>query len=556
MSSITNPIASADFVIIGSGSSGATMAYRLSEDAHHSVLVLEHGGGDSSVLIQMPSALSYPMNMPKYDWGYKTEPEPFLGGRQLATPRGKVVGGSSSINGMVFVRGNPMDYEGWKDAGADGWGYADVLPYFKRMEQTKNGDESYRGRSGQLHVQYGRLKNPLYRAFIDAAREAGYQTTEDYNGYQQEGFGAMEMTVKGGKRWSAATAYLKPALKRKNCRLMNCFVRRIVFDGTKAVGVEVMRNGKIEIIKADREVVLAAGSINSPKILLQSGVGPANELQPLGIAVVANRQGVGKNLQDHLEIYLQAKCKKPITINRKIGLLSKGFIGAEWLFFKTGLGATNHFESCGFIRSDKGVPYPDIQFHFLPAAIRYDGKAAFKGDGFQVHVGPMLSPSRGEITLRGNDPSLPPKILFNYMSHDRDWQVFRKAVRLTREIFVQPALKDYFDGEVSPGTDYQSDDELNGWLKEHVESAYHPSCSCKMGRADDKMAVVDSDCRVIGTTNLRLADSSIFPRITNGNLNGPSIMTGEKAASHILNKKLPPVNTPFYQHPDWKTKQR
>ncbi|MDI9314009.1 MAG: choline dehydrogenase [Hydrotalea sp.] len=554
--SISAAVTSADFVIIGSGSSGSAMAHRLSEDGHYSVLVLEYGGGDKSVLIQMPSALSYPMNMPKYDWGYKTEAEPFLGGRQLVTPRGKVIGGSSSINGMVFVRGNPMDYEGWKEAGADGWGYADVLPYFKRMEETKDGDDAYRGRHGPLHVQYGRLKNPLYRAFIAAAAEAGYQTTDDYNGYQQEGFGAMEMTVKGGKRWSSATAYLKPALKRKNCRLLKCFVRRIIFDGTKAIGVEVMSRGKIEIIKADREVILAAGSINSPKILLQSGVGPAKELRPLGINVVVDRPGVGKNLQDHLEIYLQAQCKKPITINRKIGLLSKGIIGAEWLFLKSGLGTTNHFESCGFIRSDKGVPYPDIQYHFLPAAIRYDGKAAFPGDGFQVHVGPMLSPSRGEITLRSGDPSAPPKILFNYMSQDYDWQVFRKAIKLTREIFVQPALKDYFDGEVSPGSNYQTDDELNGWLKEHVESAYHPSCSCKMGRATDKMAVVDSDCRVIGTSNLRLADSSIFPRITNGNLNGPSIMTGEKAASHILNKKLPPLNTPFYQHPNWQTAQR
>ena len=554
--SISTAVASADFVIIGSGSSGSAMAYRLSEDGHYSVLVLEHGGGDGSVLIQMPSALSYPMNMPKYDWGYKTEPEPFLGGRQLATPRGKVIGGSSSINGMVFVRGNPMDYEGWKNDGADGWGYADVLPYFKRMEETDDGDDDYRGRGGPIHVQYGRLKNPLYRAFIAAADEAGYQTTDDYNGYQQEGFGAMEMTVKNGKRWSAATAYLKPALKRKNCRLLKCFVHRIIFDGTKAVGVEVMKDGKIQIIKADREVVLAAGSINSPKILLQSGVGPGKELQKLGIAVVANRPGVGKNLQDHLEIYLQAKCKKPITINRKIGLLSKGLIGVQWLLLKTGLGATNHFESCGFIRSAKGIPYPDIQFHFLPAAMRYDGKAAFAGDGFQVHVGPMLSPSRGEITLRSQDPTATPKILFNYMSQDHDWEVFRKAIRLTREIFIQPSFKDYFDGEVSPGVDYQSDDELNGWLKEHVESAYHPSCSCKMGRANDKLAVVDSDCRVIGTSNLRLADSSIFPRITNGNLNGPSIMTGEKAASHILNKKLPPLNTPFYQHPQWQTAQR
>lgn len=547
---------SADIVIIGSGSSGSAMANRLSEDGRHSVLVLEHGGSDRSVLIQMPSALSYPMNMPKYDWGYKTEPEPHLGGRVLVTPRGKVIGGSSSINGMVFVRGNPMDYEGWKESGANGWGYADVLPYFKRMEETSEGDNSYRGRGGPLHVQRGRLKNPLYRAFIAAAAEAGYPLTQDYNGYQQEGFGLMEMTVKKGKRWSAASAYLLPALKRKNCRLHHCFVRRIIFDGTRATGVEVMRRGQIEIITAHKEIVLAAGSINSPKILLQSGVGPAKELQKVGVKVVVDRRGVGKNLQDHLEIYLQARCKQPITINRKIGLLSKGFIGAEWLLFKTGLGATNHFESCGFIRSDKGVPYPDIQYHFLPAAIRYDGKAAFAGDGFQVHVGPMLSPSRGEITLRSNDPAAPPKILFNYMSHEKDWQDFRKAIRLTREIFIQPAFADYFDGEVSPGDDYKSDKALNDWLRDHVESAYHPSCSCKMGAHNDPTAVVDSECRVIGVSNLRLADSSIFPRITNGNLNGPSIMVGEKAADHILGKRLTPLNTPFYQNPAWRTSQR
>ncbi|MGI9461253.1 MAG: choline dehydrogenase [Alphaproteobacteria bacterium] len=551
-----NTIASADYVVIGSGSAGSAMAYRLSQDGRYDVLVLEYGGGDNSLFIQMPSALSYPMNTPKYDWGYKTEPEPNLNGRQLVTPRGKVIGGSSSINGMVFVRGNPMDYEYWKTSGADGWGYGDVLPYFKRMEHTKNGDDDYRGRDGPLAVQYGRLKNPLYDAFVASAADAGYPLTEDYNGYQQEGFGKMEMTVKGGKRWSTAAAYLKPALKRKNCRLLKCFVRRIIFDGKKAVAVEVSQKGNIKTIKANREVVLAAGSINSPKILLLSGVGPSTALQELAISVVADRKGVGKNLQDHLEIYLQAKCKQPITINRKIGLLSKAMIGAEWLLLKTGLGATNHFESCGFIRSDKGVPYPDIQFHFLPAAMRYDGKAAFKGDGFQVHVGPMLSPSRGEITLRSPDPMAPPKIIFNYMAYDEDWQVFRKALRLTREIFHQKSFADYFDGEVSPGDACHSDAEIDAWLKDNVESAYHPSGSCKMGRADDEMAVVDSDCRVIGVGGLRLADSSIFPRITNGNLNGPSIMAGEKAASHILEKTLPPLNTRFYQHPNWQTNQR
>lgn len=546
----------ADYIIIGAGSSGSAMAYRLSESGKYSVLVLEFGGGDRNVLIQMPSALSYPMNMTRYDWGYRTLPEPHLAGRSLATPRGKVIGGSSSINGMVYVRGNPHDYQGWAELGATGWDYAHVLPYFKRMEHTTLGSDEYRGRHGPLSVTKGRLKNPLYLAFVTAASEAGYPLTQDYNGYQQEGFGIMEMTVKNGIRWSAANAYLKPALKRRHCRLVRCFVRRIIFRNKTAIGVEVAMKGKLHQFYAGREVILSAGSINSPKILLQSGVGPATELKKLGIQVVADRKGVGKNLQDHLEIYLQAKCKLPVSINRHLSIWSKAWIGAEWLFFKTGLGATNHFETCGFIRSDKNVPYPDLQYHFLPAAMRYDGKSAFQGDGFQVHVGPMLSASRGEITLRDANPYSPPNILFNYMSKEKDWSDFRKAIRLTREIFTQPALQAYFDGEVSPGPKVNTDEAMNDWLKQHVESAYHPSCSCRMGNISDPMAVVSPDCKVIGVENLRLADSSIFPRITNGNLNAPSIMTGEKASDHILGKTLAPLNADFYQHPKWRSEQR
>ncbi|EBA16542.1 choline dehydrogenase [Roseobacter sp. SK209-2-6] len=549
----------ADYVIVGAGSAGCAMAYRLSE-AGKSVLVIEHGGTDAGPFIQMPGALSYPMNMPLYDWGYKSQPEPHLGDRELVTPRGKVIGGSSSINGMVYVRGHAGDYNHWAESGATGWSYADVLPYFKRMECWNNrgqgGDADWRGKDGPLHVTRGPRDNPLHDAFVEAGKQAGYQETEDYNGEQQEGFGPMEMTVYKGQRWSAANAYLKPALKRDNCNLVRGLARKVVIQDGKATGVEIERGGKVEVIEANIEVILAASSINSPKLLMLSGIGPAKHLAEHGIDVVADRPGVGQNLQDHLEFYFQFASKQPITLFKYWNLFGKALVGAQWLFTKTGLGASNQFESAAFIRSDKGVDYPDIQYHFLPIAVRYDGQAAAEGHGFQAHVGPMRSDSRGEITLASADPKAAPKILFNYMSTEKDWEDFRKCIRLTREVFGQDAMKPFVKHEIQPGDALQTDEELNGFIREHVESAYHPCGTCKMGAADDPMSVVDPECRVIGVEGLRVADSSIFPRITNGNLNGPSIMTGEKASDHILGRRLPSSNAEPWFNPNWQASQR
>ena len=547
----------ADFVIIGSGSAGSAMAYRLSEDGRHSVIVIEFGGPDIGPLIQMPAALSFPMNMETYDWGFSTEPEPHIGGRSLVTPRGKVVGGSSSINGMVYVRGHARDYDHWSESGARGWSYADVLPYFKRMENSHGGQEGWRGTNGPLHVQRGRRDNPLFKAFVDAGQQAGFEVTDDYNGEKQEGFGPMEQTIHNGRRWSAANAYLKPALKRPNVKLVKGLARKIVMEGKRAVGVEIEAGRTFSTIRARREVIIAASSINSPKLLMLSGIGPAAQLKEHGIEVVADRPGVGQNLQDHLEVYIQQECTQPITLYSKLNLFSKAKIGAEWLFFKTGDGATNHFESAAFVRSKAGVEYPDIQYHFLPVAIRYDGKAAAESHGFQAHVGPMRSKSRGSVTLRSANPREKPVIKFNYMSHEDDWADFRHCVRLTREVFGQDAFAPYRGAEIQPGANVQSDDEIDNFIREHVESAFHPCGTCKMGSVDDPMAVVDPECRVIGVDGLRVADSSIFPRITNGNLNGPSIMTGEKASDHILGRtQLARSNQEPWINPRWEVSDR
>lgn len=547
----------ADFVIIGSGSAGSAIAYRLSEDGKHSVIVIEYGGSDAGPLIQMPSALSIPLNMPLYDWGFASEPEPHLGGRILATPRGKVIGGSSSINGMVYVRGHARDFDHWSEQGATGWSYADVLPYFKRMEDSHGGEEGWRGKEGPLHVQRGARTNPLYAAFVEAGRQAGFELTDDYNGSKQEGFGPMEQTIRHGQRWSAANAYLRPALKRQNVSLVKGFARRVIIENQRAVGVEIEARKQIQVVKARREVIVAASSINSPKILMLSGIGPARHLTEHGIAVVADRPGVGQNLQDHMELYIQQEATQPITLNSILNPFSKALIGARWMFFKSGLGATNHFEAAAFVRSAPGVDYPDIQYHFIPAAVRYDGKAAAKSHGFQAHVGPMRSKSRGSITLRSHDPNAKPVIRFNYMSHADDWRDFRHCIRLTREIFGQAAFDPYRGQEISPGSHVQSDEELDAFIRSHAESAYHPCGTCRIGRADDLHAVVDPECRVIGVDGLRVADSSIFPRVTNGNLNAPSIMTGEKAADHILGRTpLAPSNQEPWINPRWQVSDR
>ena len=547
----------ADFVIIGAGSAGSALAARLSEDGRHSVIVIEHGGSDFGPFIKMPAALSYPMNMRRYDWGYQSEPEPNLGNRRLAAPRGKVIGGSSSINGMVYVRGHAEDFNHWAESGATGWSFADVLPYFKRQETSHGGEEGWRGTNGPLHVQRGKVENPLFEAFIAAGAQAGFELTKDYNGSKQEGFGLMEQTIHNGQRWSAADAYLRPALKRKNVSLVNALARRVVIENRRATGVEVDLKGKIQVVRARREVVVSASAFNSPKLLMLSGIGPADHLASLGIDVVADRPGVGANLQDHLEVYVQQECTQPITLYSKLNLFSKALIGAEWLFFRTGIGASNQFEAAAFLRSRAGVKYPDIQYHFLPVAIRYDGRAAARAHGFQVHVGPMRSASRGSVTLRSNNPADAPVIRFNYMSTEQDWIDFRHCIRLTREIFAQKAFDPYRGPEIQPGDDVQSDETIDDFVRRAVESAYHPCGTCRMGRADDPMAVVDPQCRVIGVDGLRVADSSLFPRITNGNLNGPSIMTGEKAADHILGRQPPaPSNQQPWINPRWETSDR
>ncbi|WP_408589903.1 choline dehydrogenase [Novosphingobium sp.] len=554
----TESTESFDYIIVGAGSAGCVLADRLSADGSNRVLVLEAGGSDKSLYIQMPAALAIPMNTSRWNWQYETEPEPNLDNRRLHTPRGKGLGGSSSINGLVYIRGNPLDFERWEEEGARGWNYAQVLPYFKRAERRDEGGDAYRGGEGPLDTRYGTLKNPLNQAWLDAARQAGYPLTEDVNGYQQEGFGRMDMTVRNGERCSAAKAYLHPAMKRANVEVrQHALARRIVFEGKRAVGIEYERGGKIETVRAVREVVLAGGPINSPQLLKLSGIGPAEELARHGIKVLADRAGVGANLQDHLEFYFQIACTKPVTLYGQANLLGKAMVGARWLLNRSGLGASNHFESCGFIRSRAGIRYPDIQYHFFPMAVSYDGNSLASEHGFQAHVGPMRSKSRGSVTLRSADPHEKPVIRFNYLSHPDDWEEMRACVRLTREIFAQDAFKPWRGREIQPGEGVTSDAAIDAFIRQKVESAYHPSCTCKIGSVDDPMAVVDPELRVIGVEGLRVVDSSVMPSVTTGNLNAPSIMIGEKGADHILGKGLlPPSNAPFHVAPNWETAQR
>lgn len=545
-----------DYVIVGAGSAGAALAHRLSESGEHSVRVLEFGGSDNSIFIKMPTAFSIPMNMKRYDWGFHSEKEPGLKGRSLHQARGKVLGGSSSINGLVYVRGCAGDFEEWQELGASGWGYQDVLPYFKRGEDCVYGGDAYRGDQGGLTTCNGNnMKNPLYRAFIKAGEQAGYGYTEDYNGYRQEGFGRMDMTVRDGVRCSTAMAYLKPAMNRPNLDIQtHALTTRVIMDGKTAVGVEYRQGGKTLKVRARKEVILSASSFNSPKLLMLSGIGPADHLKEHGIEVVHDLPGVGQNLQDHLEVWVQQECTQKITLNSWLGPLAKAWIGANWLFLKRGLGTSNQFESNGYIRSRAGMKYPDIQFHFLAGAIAYDGSSAFKGHGFQVHLGANKPKSRGWVKLKSADPEAPPEIVFNYFAEEEDKEAFRAGLRWTREIFAQPALDEYRGKEVSPGPDVQTDEQIDQWLAETAETAYHPAGSCRMGT--DAMAVVDPECRVHGVRNLRVVDSSIMPTVTNGNLNAPTIMIGEKAADHILGRTPLRSDAPSFAPEDWQTSQR
>ena len=538
-----------DYVVVGAGSAGCVLANRLTEDARHRVLLIEAGGSDRSIFLQMPTALAIAMMHRRYGWHYWTEPEPHLADRRLHCPRGKALGGSSSVNGMVYVRGNALDYEGWAGDGATGWSYAEVLPYFRKAERFAGGEDEYRGGSGPLHTSRGSMANPLYGAFVEAAVQAGHARTADMNGYRQEGFGAMDMTVHRGRRWSTANAYLKPAAGRANLAVATrALATRLLLDGRRVRGVEYRQGGAVRTVRAAREVILSGGPINSPQLLMLSGIGPAGHLREFGIEVALDVPGVGANLQDHLELYVQQACTRPVTLHAATGLLRKALIGIRWIARKSGLGATNHFEAGGFVRSRPDVRWPDIQYHFLPLAASYDMQQRSRCHGYQAHVGPMRSQSRGTVRLASADPAEPPRIRFNYMSHPDDWADMRAAVRLTREIFAQPAFDPYRGEELAPGAAVRSDAEIDAFVRETVQSAYHPCGTCRMGT--DAEAVVDPQTRVRGIEGLRVVDSSLMPTVTTGNLNAPTIMIAEKAADAIRGRKpLPQSSAPTYAAP-------
>jgi choline dehydrogenase len=539
-----------DYVIVGGGSAGCVLANRLSADPGTSVLVLEAGRPDYpwDVLIHMPAALAFPIGNRFYDWQYRSEPEPHMGGRRVYHARGKLLGGSSSINGMIFQRGNPMDYEKWaREPGLERWDYAHCLPYFKRMETCGAGSDAYRGSDGPLVLERGAAASPLFEAFFAAVQQAGYTLTDDVNGYRQEGFARFDRNIRRGRRHSASVAYLRPVMRRPNLRVVTrAMAARIRFDGNRAIGIDYERRGATHSVAAG-EVILCGGAINSPQLLQLSGVGNAGELRALGIDVVQDLPGVGENLQDHLEVYIQHASKLAVSIAPGLAWWRRPIIGFQWLFFRSGLGASNHFEAGGFARSNDEVEYPNLMYHFLPLAIRYDGSAPSQGHGYQVHVGPMNSDVRGSVKIRSRDPKQHPALRFNYLSTERDRKEWVEAVRVTRDILGQRAFAPFDAGELSPGAGVETDEEILAWVARDAETALHPSCTAKMGR--DAMSVVDPDTlRVHGVEGLRVVDASVMPFVTNGNIYAPVMMIAEKTADSILgNAPLAPLPAAFYR---------
>ena len=542
-----------DFVIVGGGSAGCALANRLSADPSNRVLVLEAGRPDYpwDVYIHMPAALTFPIGNRFYDWKYESEPEPHMNGRRIYHARGKVLGGSSSINGMIFQRGNPLDYERWSaDAGMATWDYAHCLPYFRRMERclAAEPNDPFRGDHGPLVLERGPATNPLFGAFFEAARQAGYELTDDVNGYRQEGFAKFDRNVYRGRRLSAAGAYLHPVMSRPNLEVRTrTFVTRVVFEGSRAVGVEVVHGrGSPTRIRAG-EVIVSGGAINTPQTLQISGVGNADELRGLGIDVVHDLPGVGENLQDHLEVYVQHACTKPVSMAPYLKWRYRPWIGFRWLFFRDGPGATNHFEGGGFARSNEDVRYPNVMFHFLPIAVRYDGSAPASDHGYQVHIGPMYSDARGSVLITSPDPRVHPALRFNYLSTEQDRREWVEAIHTARTILGQPAMAPYDGGELSPGPSVQTDEQILGWVARDAETALHPSCTCRMG-TDERSVVDPVSMRVHGLEGLRVVDASVFPYVTNGNIYAPVMMVAEKAADLILgNTPLPPEPIAFYR---------
>ncbi len=540
-----------DYVVVGGGSAGSALGNRLSAQPSNRVLVLEAGRSDFpwDVFIHMPAALPFPIGSRFYDWKYESEPEPYMHDRRIYHARGKVLGGSSSINGMIFQRGNPLDYERWgADPGMETWDYAHCLPYFKRMETCTAGSDEWRGDRGPLVLERGPATNPLFGAFFEAVQQAGYPLTDDVNGFRQEGFARFDRNIRDGRRLSAAQAYLHPVMDRPNLTVLTrALVTKVLFEGTRAVGVQYLHNGTPQRVYAD-EVVLCGGAINSPQLLQLSGVGAADDLRAVGVDVVAHVPGVGENLQDHLEVYVQYGCKQPVSLQPELAMWKRPFIGAEWLFLHKGPGATNHFEAGGFVRSNDDVAYPNLMFHFLPIAIRYDGSSPSGGHGYQVHVGPMYSDARGTVKIRSTDPREHPALRFNYLSTDQDRREWVEAVRVARDILTQPAFEPFNAGELSPGPSVSTDDEILDWVAHDGETALHPSCTCRMG-VDDLSVVDPTTMRVHGVDGLRVVDASVMPYVTNGNIYAPVMMLAEKAADLILGlPPLEPSKADFYRH--------